>query len=340
MGRFGTDAFRFTLATISVPGVRDVRISDDRVESYRNFANKLWNASRFVLSNLDGYDAKRGAKAPKSLADRWVVSRFDATVREVRDSLRRYRFHDAAGALYEFIWRELCDWYLEMAKQPLYKPATPDERLAAQHTLVTTLEATLRLLHPFMPFITEELWQRLPGAGESIMLAAYPKPRRKASDPAAERAMTALVDLVTAIRTIRGEMRIGPGVTLAVTVKPAGDHGTLFAEHQRLIDGLARTQLTLDANATRPAGSALAVVGPSEAYVDLARGIDVAPARTRLEKDIRKATETIAFLEGKLGRPDFVEKAPAEVVERERSRLTTERETRDKLTASLTWISG
>ena len=152
--------------------------------------------------------------------------------------------------------------------------------------------------------------------------------------------MTSLVDLVTAIRTIRGEMRIAPGVTLGATVRSAGDHIALFTEHQRLVEALARAQLTLDANATRLAGSALAVVGASEVYVQLAGVIDVAAERTRLEKEIRKATETIAFLEGKLGRPDFVEKAPAEVVERERGRLTSERETRDKLTASLTWISG
>ena len=341
MERFGTDAFRFTLATLSVPGVRDVRISDDRIESYRNFANKLWNAARFVLSNLDGYDARRAAKVAPSLADRWIDSRFDATVRAVRDSLRRYRFNDAAAALYEFTWREFCDWYVEMAKLPLYKPASPDERLRAQHTLVTVLEGTLRLLHPYMPFITEELWQRLPKAKapESIMIAAYPKTRRKAHDAGAERDMGTIVDLVTAIRAIRGEMRISPAATLGVTVRPAAEHAALLGAGQRMVESLARATLTVDPAATRPPGSALAVAGGTEAYVDLAGVVDVAAERARLEKEIRKATETIGFLEGKLGRPEFVEKAPADVVERERERLVTERQLRDKLTASLSWIA-
>jgi valyl-tRNA synthetase len=198
----------------------------------------------------------------------------------------------------------------------------------------------LRLLQRFMPFITEELWQRLPGAGETIMLARYPKARRKANDPDAEREMAALVDLVTAIRTIRGEMRIAPSLTLGVTVRAAGEHASLFAANQRLVEALARAQLTLDPSATRSPGSALAVVGASEAYVQLAGVIDVAAERARLEKDIRKAGETITFLESKLSRADFVEKAPAEVVERERSRLTAERELRDKLAASLSWLSG
>ena len=340
MERYGTDAFRFTLASLSALSVRDVRLADERIESSRNFANKLWNASRFVLTNLDGYDAKRAAKAPRSLADRWILSRFDATVRSVRDSLRRYRFHDAAAGLYEFIWREFCDWYVEMTKLPLYKPSSPDERLAAQGTLVTVLEATLRLLHPFMPFITEEIWQRLPKtkAPESIMLAAYPRTQRKAQDAEAEARMMTIVDLITAIRTIRGEMRIGPGVTLTTTVRGTPEHAALFGTERRLIEALARAELTIDPNATRPSGSAIAVVGGSEAYVSLAGVVDVAAERQRLEKEIRKTGETIAFLESKLSRPQFVEKAPAEVVERERDRLHAERQVREKLTASLAWL--
>jgi len=340
MDKYGTDAFRFTLASLSALSVRDVRLADERIESYRNFANKLWNASRFVLSNLDGYDARRAAKATPSLADRWIRSRFDAAVRDVRENLRRYRFSDAAAALYEFIWREFCDWYVEMTKLPLYKPESPAEKLAAQHTLVTVLESTLRLLHPFMPFITEELWQRLPKtkAPESIMLALYPKTQRKAHDADAEARMATVMDLITAIRTIRGEMRIGPAVTLATTVRPTAEHAALFNAQRRLIEALARAELTLDPAATRPPGSAIAVVGGSEAYVALAGVVDVTAERQRLEKEIRKAGETIAFLESKLARPEFVEKAPADVVERERGRLDAERHVREKLTASLAWL--
>jgi valyl-tRNA synthetase len=338
MDRYGTDAFRFTLAALAAQG-RDIRISDERVEGYRNFANKLWNASRLVLSNLDGYDARRGRKAPLGLADRWIRSRLAATIRSVREALRRYRFNDAASALYQFVWHELCDWYLETAKLPLYRPDSPAQRLATQHTVVTVLETTLRLLHPFMPFITEEIWQRLPGAGESIMIAAYPRVARGQVDATAERDMGAVMAAVMAIRNIRGEMRIAPGVALAVTIRPT-EAADVFTPTVALIGSLARADVRVDAAATRPPTSALAVVGAAEIYVDLAGVVDVAAERARLDKEIRKVAETVGFLEGKLGRADFVERAPAEIVEKERQRLREQQELRQKLEASLGWISG
>src|SRR5919198_3028321 len=219
MDRYGTDAFRFTLAALAGLG-RDIRISEERIEGYRNFANKLWNAARLVLSNLDGYDAAKARKAEPALADRWIQSRLAATAGAVRAALRRYRFNDAASAVYQFLWHEYCDWYLEIAKLSLYRAAEPVERLRTQHTLVEVLETTLRLLHPFMPFVTEEVWQRLPHKGESIMVAPYPKATRKHHDPAAEREMAAVMDVVTAVRNIRGEMRIAPGAILSVTLRP------------------------------------------------------------------------------------------------------------------------
>ncbi len=160
-----------------------MRIGEDRVESYRNFANKLWNASRLVLANLDGYDPRRGKAGRTSVADRWILSRLAATVAAVRRALDGYRFNDAAAALYQFVWDELCDWYLEIAKRSLYQTEDPAARAVTQHTLVDALETTLRLLHPFMPFITEELWQRLPHRGASIMIAPYPKAARRGATP-------------------------------------------------------------------------------------------------------------------------------------------------------------
>src|SRR5712692_2168506 len=228
MERYGTDAFRFTLAALAGLG-RDIRISDERIEGYRNFANKIWNAARLVLSNLDGYDAAKARKAEPALADRWIQSRLAATVGTVRTALRRYRFNDAASAVYQFLWHEYCDWYLEVAKLSLYRAEHPDARLRTQHTLVEVLETTLRLLHPFMPFITEEVWQRLPHKGESIMIAPYPKAVRKQHDPTAEREMGVVMDVVTAVRNIRGAMRIADGVTLTATLRPARGAGALFA---------------------------------------------------------------------------------------------------------------
>ncbi len=342
MEKFGTDAFRFTLASLSAPGVRDVRIGEDRVEGYRNFANKLWNAARLVLANLEGYEARRAAKVAPDLPERWIRSRLQAAVGAVRQHLRRYRFNDGALAMYQFIWDEYCDWYLEVAKTALYRPESPDQRLAAQHTLVTVLETTLRLLHPIMPFITEELWQRLPASvrrGESIMLAKYPGVVRNAVDPRAERQFGLIMQVIGGIRNIRGEMRIAPSVTLATTVKPAGEHEQVIRDASGLVETLGRARLVIDPRATRPPNSAIAVVGQTELYVDLAGVVDLATERARLAKEIKRAADTVAFLETKLSRPEFVERAPAAVVDKERERLDAERQLQAKLEASLTWIA-
>jgi valyl-tRNA synthetase len=337
MERYGTDAFRFTLVALAAQG-RDIRLAEDRLEGYRNFANKLWNAARLVLANLEGYDARRAKRIAPGLADRWIVSRLAAAVSEVRRALRRYRFNDAASAVYRFLWHEFCDWYLEIAKLSLYRAEHAEARLRTQHTLVTVLEATLRLLHPFMPFITEELWQRLPHAGDSIMVAPYPRATLRQTDAEAERAMAPIMAAVTAVRAIRGEMRIPPSVTLAVTIRP-GAAPAAFAESAPLIEALARAALTVDGAATRPPASALAVVGDAELYVDLSGVVDLATERQRLQKEIKRVEDFIAQVAAKLARPEFVERAPAEVVAKERERQTENRALRDKLVASLTWIA-
>ncbi len=315
---------------------RDIRISDERVEGYRNFANKLWNAARLVLSNLEGYDAG-GAMAPAGLPERWIHSRLQGTIATVREALEAYRFNDAASALYQFLWNDLCDWYLEIAKIALYRGDDPAARNRVQHTLVTTLETTLRLLHPFMPFITEELWQRLPQAGPSIMIASYPT-RSVPADAAAERAMALLVQTITAIRNIRGEMRLSPAQTLNATVKAATADESLLGANRALIETLARARVTIDPRATRPSASALGVVGQSEIYVELEGLVDLAAERQRLEKEIKRTSEAIAFTRGKLSRPDFTERAPAEIVDKEREKLAEHEALHAKLVASLSWV--
>jgi valyl-tRNA synthetase len=337
MGRFGTDAFRFTLAALSAQG-RDIRISEERIEGYRNFANKIWNASRLVLSNLDGYDPALARKTPPSLADVWIESRLAATIADVRNGLRRYKFNEAASAVYQFLWHEFCDWYLEIAKLSLYRAESPGQRARTQATLVNVLEATLRLLHPFMPFITEEIWQRLPHKGESIMIAPYPRVARKQRNLDAERQMAAVMDLVTALRNVRGEMRIAPSITLAATLRASGDAGALFAANRPLVESLARVGLTIDPHAARPPSSAMVVLGESELYVDLAGVVDLAAERQRIDKEIARVDEKIAFARSKLARPEFAERAPAEIVSRERERLAEQEALRAKLVASLDWV--
>ena len=336
MDRYGTDAFRFTLVAMAAHG-RDIRLSEERLEGYRNFANKLWNAARLVLANLDGYQPRRAAKIAPALADRWIVSRLATTIRETRRALAGYRYNEAASAIYRFVWNEFCDWYLEIAKLSLYRAENPEARLCTQHTLVTVLETTLRLLHPIMPFITEELWQRLPHKGESIMLARYPRATARQVDGAAERALAPIMAAVTAVRTIRGEMRIAPSTILAVTIRADGG-GTAFADSAPLIDALARATVRVDPAATRPPTSALAVVEGAELYVDLTGVVDLAAERQRLQKEIKRVDDFIAQVEGKLSRPEFVERAPAEVVAKERERQAENRMLREKLVASLGWI--
>jgi valyl-tRNA synthetase len=337
MERFGTDAFRFTLAILAVPGVHDIRVADDRVEAHRNFANKLWNAARLVLSNLDGYDEGVDL-APAGLPERWIESRLQQTVTTVREALDAYRFSDAAAATYQFLWNDFCDWYLEIAKIALYRPEAPRERWRVQHTLVSVLEATLRLLHPFMPFITEELWQRLPHEGESIMIAPYPRASEAGVDAGAEREMTLLMQAVSAIRNIRGEMRISPAQTLEATVKTAAGDQRLLGEHAALIGTLARARVTIDPRASRPRSSALGVAGQSEVYVHLEGLVDLAAERQRLEKEIKRVGDAVAFTRGKLARPEFTERAPAEIVDKEREKLAEQEALHAKLVASLSWV--
>jgi valyl-tRNA synthetase len=342
MDRYGTDAFRFTLAALAAQG-RDIRLTEERIEGYRNFANKIWNAARLVLTNLEGYDPARARRGTPSVADRWIKSRLTEAIAEVRKAIDTYRFNDAASAVYQFLWHEYCDWYLEIAKRSLYQPESPEAKAVTQRTLVETLETTLRLLHPFMPFISEELWQRLPHTGESIpaparsiMIAPFPKATRKGRDAEAERLMAPVLDFVSAIRTVRSESRISPAVELAVTVKPAAPAVAAALQGSLAVIGsLARAAVTVSHDGARAAGSAVATTPSGDVFVRLEGVVDFEAERQRLRKEIERSRKEITFLEGKLGRPDFVERAPAEVVERERERLAEQRQIEQKLTTSL-----
>jgi valyl-tRNA synthetase len=337
MDTYGTDAFRFTLAALAAQG-RDIRLGEERIEGYRNFANKLWNAARLVLANLEGYDPKLARRGQPSVADRWIRSRAAATVAEVRRGLDRYRFNEAASALYQFLWHELCDWYLEIAKRSLYQTEDPVARAVTQRTLVEVLDVTLRLLHPFMPFISEEIWQRLPHEGESIMVAPFPKAGARWRDAEAEARMRPVIDVVSAIRTIRSESRISPSVELRVDVRPGPAGVEALQAAAPLIGALARAAIQVSPEAARPAQSAHAVAGDADVFVRLEGVVDLAAEKNRLLKEIERANKEIAFLEGKLARPEFVERAPAEVVERERARLAEQQRIHEKLSTSLAAI--
>ncbi|MEE4375990.1 MAG: class I tRNA ligase family protein, partial [Candidatus Competibacteraceae bacterium] len=325
---YGTDALRFTFAALATTG-RDVVFDLGRVEGYRNFCNKLWNAARYVLMNTEGQDTglKDDALFELSLADRWIDSRLQATVKTVNESLRHYRLDLAAQAIYEFLWSEYCDWYLELSK-PVLTEATASEAACrgTRRTLVQVLETVLRLAHPIMPFITEEIWQRvapLAGVpGETIMLQSYPQTDAKRIDEAAEAEMNWVQQVLLGVRRIRAEMNIAPGKPLPVLLA----NGT-ESDWQRLADNyvyltrLGRLSAIdwLNPDNAEPE-SAIALVGELKILIPLAGLIDKDAEIARLSKEIEKLRKELIKSEAKLENSDFINRAPAAVVAKERDR--------------------
>ncbi|MCF7984815.1 MAG: valine--tRNA ligase [Thiohalocapsa sp.] len=330
---YGTDALRFTFAALATTG-RDIKFDLGRIEGYRNFCNKLWNASRYVLMNTEGQDcgSAPGAAVELSAADRWIRARLSETTATVREAIEGYRFDHAAQAIYDFTWNNFCDWYLELAKPVLTSDSASDAaKRGTRRTLVRTLETLLRLAHPFMPFITEEIWQKvrpLAGnadgyAGETIMLAPYPIADADAADPAAVAEIHWVQQFILGVRRIKGEMNIAPGKPLPVLVANAGARDREWLALARpYLDFLARTEsiTVLDDESEAPE-SAIALVGDMRILIPMAGLIDKDAELKRLDKEIAKLRADIARIEQKLANPSFVDKAPEAVVGKERERL-------------------
>jgi valyl-tRNA synthetase len=328
--KYGADTLRFTLMTGNTPG-NDMRFYWERVESSRNFANKIWNASRFVLMNLEGFDPA-AAPGEYTLADRWILSRYAGTAAEVTANLERFELGEAARSLYDFIWSEYCDWYIETAKARLYGKEDARGRATAQYVLWHVLEGTLRLLHPFMPFISEAIWQHLPHEGESIVRAAWPAPPAELADEAAEAAMGTVMETVKAVRNMRAEVNVPPGKKSEVMILAAEELGAVLAGNAQYIRTLAAAEpvTVLPLAAAKPENAMAAVVSGAEVYLPLKGLIDVKKETARLNKEREGLEKELARVAGKLANESFVAKAPAEVIEKERAK---EREYRDKLAA-------
>ncbi|MFM8443233.1 MAG: valine--tRNA ligase [Methylococcus sp.] len=322
---YGCDALRFTFASLASTG-RDIKFDMGRVEGYRNFCNKLWNAARFVLMNTEGQDT--GLTEPPvrlSLPDRWIRSRLNRAIGETLAAFDEFRFDLAARALYEFIWNEYCDWYLELAKVSL-QAADADLQRGARQTLVQVLETVLRLAHPVMPYITEEIWQRVaPLAGQggaTVMNQAYPEPRADWADPASEVALDWLMALLLGIRRIRGEMDIAPGKPLTVLLEGGSEQDRETLQHTldyvgRL--GRIETIRWLEPGETAP-DSAIALVGEMKVLIPMSGLINKAAELARLDKEIQRIAKELPRLEAKLNDEGFLAKAPPAVVEKERCR--------------------
>jgi len=326
--RYGADALRFTLAALTMPG-SDLKLSESRTEGYRHFANKVWNASRFVLMNLEDFKwAPKEDRNPKaySLPDRWIRGRLNQAIRQVQASLEEYKFNEASHTLYQFIWHEFCDWYLELIKPYLYQDHDRKTRELSQEMLLEVLDATMRLLHPFMPFITEEIWQKLPldRSNGSVMKAGFPKPDERFDDEEAEREMGLIIDLITALRNIRGEMNLPPGEMIDVFFRIKSEELREKIERNHLfIQVLAKVkELKVSKDFEKPAYFAFAVVGEVEIVVPIDRSRIEEEVR-RLQKEILKIEKESAIVMKKLSNDQFLSKAPPEVIREVREKAET-----------------
>jgi len=321
MEQYGTDALRFTLAAFAAQG-RDIKLAEDRIEGYRNFCNKLWNASRFVFMNLEDYKGSCALdeRSKFSSADLWILSRLNRATKEVNEALEAFRFNDAALTVYKFIWNEYCDWYIELTKSKLADPGW--KRVAAQNMLIHVLDSALKLLHPFMPFITEEIWQKLPQDEDSIMVSTFPEYREAQTNEAIEKEMAVIMEVITGIRNIRGEMNLNPGLKLNVLVKTENSAiQQTLQYHGEYVRELARVeQLETGPNIEKPKVSASSVLGEMDLIIPLEGIMDFQEERKRVEKELKKIEKDLIFLDKKLSNPDFVKKAPVDIIEKDEQR--------------------
>lgn len=329
--QYGTDAFRMTLAVFAAQG-RDIKMSEKRVEGYRHFVNKLWNAARFAMMHLETpSDLPQTEKL--DLPHRWILSRLQAVSRSVSENLDTYQFNNAAGDLYQFVWHEFCDWYIEAIKPDLYEKYGDEPRQFARAVLWRVLRDLLILLHPFVPFITEEIWSVLPGTRGSIMNACFPEVDSARVDLDSERRMKVLIDIVSAIRNIRGEMNLQPSLTLSCRIHSIDEriHAAVTEQGDR-IRNLARLDgIVLTASDEKPKHAAVAVIENAEIYVPMEGVLDIGQELQRLGKEMNKVQTELTNISRKLMNEDFIRKAPEEVIEKAREKQTLLEEKRNRM---------
>ncbi|UCC73144.1 MAG: valine--tRNA ligase [Gemmatimonadota bacterium] len=342
---FGADALRFTLMNGLGIGADLQLNNEDLEESFhvgRNFGNKIWNAARLALPHLEGDVEPLPGRGVLELSDRWILSRLGRAIREVTDDLERFRLHEAAAELYRFFWNELCDWYLELVKPRLYDESSPEARAVARSVLRDVLDTSLRLLHPIMPFITEELWQRLPNreAG-SIMVSSWPEPRPEWADPEAEAQIGILQEMLSAVRNIRSEYHVAHGTDIEVRLLAADEslRRAIDAEGEATVKLGGIDRISFDGESQGAEAMAVLSSG-AEVHVPLGGLIDLARERGRLEKQAQELAALVERSEKRLASADFVNKAPAQVVEQAREKLQGLREQLDKLNQKRRILEG
>ena len=322
---YGTDALRYTFYSLASTG-RDIKFDLGRMEGFRNFCNKLWNAARYVLMNTESFDP--AAPSQRSEADEWILSRLQTTMTETAGSIEQYRFDHAAQTLYDFVWNEYCDWYLELSKPVLWDDTSSNElRQGTLRTLLEVLETILRLMHPLMPFITEEIWQnvapRLGISGDTIMLAQWPEADHDLINGDAEAEMEWLKSIIVAVRTIRSESNIPPGDELGLILgNTVTEDSARVTRHTQALAKLAKVaSITIAKPGEEQPPTLSALAGTIEVMVPMAGVIDVDKELARLAKELDRLTEEQGRLTGKLSNDNFVARAPADVVDKERAKL-------------------
>lgn len=330
--KYGVDALRWFLTNGSTPG-QDIRFSYKKMDAAWNFINKIWNASRYVIMNLaDDTKPVLPEKSKWNLADRWILSKLNATIKQVNDQFDKFEFGEAGRAMYNFIWNDFCDWYIELTKETLNN-GTAEEKAATRDILAYVLDQTLRLIHPIMPFATEELWQSMPHDGKSIMVADYPTVHDDLSNPDAEVQMDRLIELITAVRNIRNEANAPLSKPVELLIKPGTDEvAKIFANNQDYIQRFCNTsEIKLDANLTAPKLAMSAVITNAEVFIPMAELVDLDEERQRMEKEIAKLQKEVDRSAKKLANKKFVANAPEKVVNAEKQKAV---EWQDKLSAA------
>lgn len=334
--KYGADAMRFMISTGSTPG-HDLRFRWERVEQARNFANKIWNASRFALMNLEGFRAEDiDLSGSLGTADRWILHRLNETARDVTRAVDHYDFGETGRLLYNFIWDDLCDWYIEFSKLSLYGQ-DPEAKKNTQSVLAYVLDRTLRLLHPFMPFITEEIWQHLPHEGKTITLAPWPKERQTFEAPEAVKEMELLMGIIRSVRNIRAEVNVPMSKKVELLIKPVHSEAkAILDRNEEYLRRFSNTSLlVIDTDLANPDKAMTALVTGAEIYLPLAGLIDLSQEIARLEKELQTLHAEVNRVEKKLANEGFIAKAPAKVIEEEKAKLADYSDKRDKVIARL-----
>ncbi|WHX48088.1 valine--tRNA ligase [Paenibacillus woosongensis] len=339
--KYGADAMRYMISTSSTPG-QDLRFHWERVEQARNFANKIWNASRFALMNLEGVTFEDiDIQGDLSTSDRWILHRFNETARNITRLIDAYEFGETGRELYNFIWDDLCDWYIEFAKLSFYGE-DPVAKRKTQSVLAYVLDRTLRLIHPFMPFISEEIWQHLPHRGETITLAEWPQFDPSLEAPDAVREMNLLIDMIRSVRNIRAEVNVPMSKQIELIVKPgSAELLDIIERNSHYIRRFCNTsQYEASLSAAVPEKAMTAVVTGAELYLPLAGLIDISQEIARLEKELGHLNKEVERVEKKLANEGFVSKAPAKVIEEERAKMADYASKRDKVLARIAELKG